>query len=63
MAGSNALWVYDGKALSAHGDVIVVSFNYRLGTFGFLSTGDGRIKGKPAFKTSPLCRIGIGVWL
>jgi carboxylesterase type B len=43
--GSNALWVYDGKALAAYGDVIVVSFNYRVGTFGYLSTGDGRIKG------------------
>ena len=37
--------MYDGKALAAHGDVIVVSLNYRVGSFGFLSTGDGRIKG------------------
>ena len=44
-SGSNALAVYDGKALAAHGDVIVVSINYRVGAFGFLSTGDGRIKG------------------
>ena len=40
----------DGKALAAHGDVIVVSFNYRLGAFGFLSTGDGRIKGNKCEK-------------
>jgi len=44
-SGSNSLWVYDGKALALFGDVVVVSFNYRVGTFGFLSTGDGRIKG------------------
>ncbi len=37
--------MYDGKTLAAHGDVIVVSINYRVGTFGFLNTGDGRIKG------------------
>ena len=44
-SGSNSLWLYDGKWLAAFGDVIVASFNYRVGTFGFLSTGDGRIKG------------------
>jgi len=44
-SGSNSLWVYDGKALAVFGDVVVVSFNYRVGTFGFLCTGDGRIKG------------------
>jgi len=44
-SGSNSLWVYDGKALAAFGDVVVVSFNYRVGTFGFLSTGDARIRG------------------
>jgi len=44
-SGSNSLWVYDGKALAVFGDVVVVSFNYRVGTFGFLSTGDGRIRG------------------
>jgi len=27
-SGSNSLWVYDGKALSVYGDVVVVSFNY-----------------------------------
>lgn len=47
-SGSMELWVYDGKALAAHGDVIVASFNYRVGSFGYLSTGDGRIKGLPS---------------
>jgi len=44
-SGANSLWLYDGKWLAAFGDVIVASLNYRVGTFGFLSTGDGRIKG------------------
>jgi len=43
--GSTSLWVYDGKSLAAFGDVIVTSLSYRVGSFGFLSTGDGRIKG------------------
>uniref|UniRef100_A0A8C8W7H8 Carboxylic ester hydrolase n=1 Tax=Peromyscus maniculatus bairdii TaxID=230844 RepID=A0A8C8W7H8_PERMB len=31
---------YDGLALSAHGNVIVVAIQYRLGIWGFFSTGD-----------------------
>jgi len=48
-SGSNSLWVYDGKSLAAFGDVIVTSINYRVNSFGFLSTGDGRIKGGIVF--------------
>ncbi|XP_053383842.1 cAMP-regulated D2 protein-like [Mercenaria mercenaria] len=33
--------VYNGEAISSKGDVIIVTFNYRLGAFGFLVTGDG----------------------
>ena len=44
-SGTNSLWVYDGKALAAFGDVIVVSLSYRVGSFGFLATGDSRITG------------------
>ncbi|XP_070546599.1 fatty acyl-CoA hydrolase precursor, medium chain-like [Ptychodera flava] len=36
---------YNGTALAAIGDVIVVTFNYRLGPLGFLSTGDEHAKG------------------
>ncbi|XP_071950208.1 cholinesterase-like [Antedon mediterranea] len=31
---------YDGGTLSAYADVVVVTINYRLGAFGFLSLGD-----------------------
>ncbi|KAK6185905.1 hypothetical protein SNE40_008041 [Patella caerulea] len=32
--------IFDGTRLAAHGDVVVVTMNYRYGPFGFLSTGD-----------------------
>ncbi|XP_023421784.1 carboxylesterase 1D-like isoform X2 [Cavia porcellus] len=32
--------IYDGLALSAHEKVVVVNIQYRLGIWGFLSTGD-----------------------
>ena len=44
--GGTSISLYDGRTLAAHGDVIVASMNYRLGAFGFLSTGDGRITGQ-----------------
>ncbi|XP_033759641.1 uncharacterized protein LOC117341889 [Pecten maximus] len=36
---------YDGSTLALHGDVIVVTLNYRLGIFGFFSTGDSNARG------------------
>jgi len=34
--GSSAQSIYDGRLLAERGDVVLVSFNYRLGTLGFL---------------------------
>uniref|UniRef100_G1P7M1 Carboxylic ester hydrolase n=1 Tax=Myotis lucifugus TaxID=59463 RepID=G1P7M1_MYOLU len=36
---------YDGEEIATRGNVIVVTFNYRLGTLGFLSTGDANLPG------------------
>ncbi len=37
--------MYPGEELALNGDVIVVTFNYRLGTIGWLSTGDSNSPG------------------
>ncbi|KAK6171285.1 hypothetical protein SNE40_019508 [Patella caerulea] len=37
--------IYDGSRLAAYGEVVVVTINYRLGAFGFLSTGDEHAPG------------------
>jgi acetylcholinesterase len=36
MSGTSTLDIYNAKALSAVGNVIVASMNYRVGAFGFL---------------------------
>ena len=38
--GTGAIPWYDGSRLAARGDVVVVTFNYRLGVLGFLHLGD-----------------------
>lgn len=37
--------LYDGKEMADRGDVIIVTINYRVGTMGFLSSGDARLPG------------------
>jgi len=37
--------LYPGDVLSAYGDIIVVTVNYRLSVWGFLSTGDANLPG------------------
>lgn len=38
--GSGSGQLYDGHSFAAEGDVVVVTFNYRLGALGFLHLGD-----------------------
>lgn len=39
-------YLYSGQEIADKGNVIVVSVGYRVGTLGFLSTGDSRLPGK-----------------
>ena len=38
--GTGGSPIYDGRRFAQHGDVVVVSINYRLGAFGFLHLDD-----------------------
>lgn len=52
--GSSAAPMYDGTRLAADNDVVVVSFNYRLGVLGFTSCGS---VGGPDFAGSGLAGV------
>uniref|UniRef100_A0A4W4E5E5 Carboxylic ester hydrolase n=2 Tax=Electrophorus electricus TaxID=8005 RepID=A0A4W4E5E5_ELEEL len=45
--GANFLnnYLYSGEEIADRGDVIVVTVNYRVGTLGFLSSGDSELPG------------------
>ncbi|OXA56057.1 esterase E4 [Folsomia candida] len=46
--------LYGGKYLIDQ-DVILVTFNYRLGAFGFLNSGDGQVGGNMGMKDQVMC--------
>ncbi len=50
--GANFLdnYLYDGQEIADRGNVIVVTFNYRVGSLGFLSSGDADAPGKKLCK-------------
>lgn len=43
--GSSAYRIYNGQYLATEGEVVVVTFNYRLGVLGFLSKGTKDLPG------------------
>ncbi|MEG1560495.1 MAG: carboxylesterase family protein [Clostridia bacterium] len=50
--GDSGMDIYNGEFLSAHENVIVVTFNYRINAFGFLdfSSLDGKFDSNPGMK-------------
>ncbi|XP_070551025.1 fatty acyl-CoA hydrolase precursor, medium chain-like [Ptychodera flava] len=48
---------YDGGALAAIGDVIVVTINYRLGPFGYLSSGKFHLRNHRLSKWTQFCIV------
>ena len=45
VSGGSGAKIYNGDYLATEGEVIVVTFNYRVGVLGFLSTGTKEIPG------------------
>ncbi|KAL1422402.1 hypothetical protein MTO96_022272 [Rhipicephalus appendiculatus] len=48
VTGTSSESLYDAKTLAAVGDIVVVSINFRVGSFGFLYTGPGSSSGNYA---------------
>jgi para-nitrobenzyl esterase len=54
VSGSGSDGLYDGTSFALNGDVVVVTFNYRLGAFGFLHLGHMGVK---KYATSGNCGL------
>lgn len=59
MVWASSIKVYDGSALAKENDVVVVSFNYRLGGLGYLHTGVNK-RGSESDDTH--CNFGLLDW-
>jgi para-nitrobenzyl esterase len=63
VVGSAGLPIYDGGALVELGDVVVVTFNYRLGSFGFLWFGEDAERLDAATNVGLLDQIAALRWV
>ncbi|XP_055001623.1 carboxylesterase 5A [Sorex araneus] len=56
--------IFDGSALAAYEDVLVVTIQYRLGIFGFFNTGDQHAPGNWAFldQLAALTWVQENIW-
>ena len=45
ISGSGSDTAFDGEAVASHGDVVIVTMNYRLGSLGFLTLNGTSLKG------------------
>ena len=61
--GSGAQRLYDGASLARRGDVVVVTINYRLGSFGFLNLRDAYGDAMPAGNQGLLDQIAALEWV
>lgn len=61
--GSGAQAVYGGERLAARGDVVVVSFNYRLGSLGFLPLAALGAPLRSASNVGLLDQVAALVWV
>ncbi len=60
VSGSGTDVLTHGSRLSAHGDVVVVTFNYRLGAFGFLHwPNDAAIASARSTALQPVANAGL----
>ena len=62
LSGTSAVPVHDGAPLAARGDVVVVTFNYRVGALGFAHL-DGSDGGAPATNLGLLDQIAALRWI
>lgn len=61
--GSSSVPIYDGGPLAELGDVVVVTFNYRLGSFGFLYLGEMAARIDAAHNLAHLDQIAALRWV